>query len=146
MSRTNPISTEEFGTYTPQQQNKYLFLKLLDVEESNEQALPGIQSGGSNLEERVLRMAETLAGMSSWVQEMTMVFERLSGERAIQDSTVAVTLEALAKAAEDLRRTRVLTHPNRSSRVAKVQALAHGSAPDVRSTNFRHQFSFNLHQ
>ncbi|KAJ7205892.1 hypothetical protein C8J57DRAFT_1258649 [Mycena rebaudengoi] len=51
-------------------------------------------------------VAETLAGMSGWVQEMTMVFERLSGERAIQDSTVVVTLEALAKATEDLRGAR----------------------------------------
>ncbi|KAJ7236625.1 hypothetical protein C8J57DRAFT_1247613 [Mycena rebaudengoi] len=106
MSRMNPISAEEFGTYTPQQQNEHLFLKLLDVEENNKQALQGIQSGGTNLEERVLGMAETLGGMSSRVQEMTMAFEHLSGEWAIQDSTVAVTLEALAKAAEDLRGAR----------------------------------------
>ncbi|KAJ7216252.1 hypothetical protein C8J57DRAFT_1538067 [Mycena rebaudengoi] len=100
MSRMNPISVEEFGTYTPQQQSKYLFLKLLDVEQ-NEQAL-GIWSGGNNLEERVLGMAETLAGVGGQVRDMTMVFNRLSGEHAIQDSTVAVTLEALAKAADDL--------------------------------------------
>ncbi|KAJ7284749.1 hypothetical protein C8J57DRAFT_1217137 [Mycena rebaudengoi] len=89
MSRTNPISTEEFGTYTPQQQNEYLFLKLLDVEESNEQALRGIQSGGSNLEES-LGDGRNPCGN-----------ERPSpGDD--HDSTVVVTLEALAKAAEDL--------------------------------------------
>ncbi|KAJ7273870.1 hypothetical protein C8J57DRAFT_1505991 [Mycena rebaudengoi] len=80
--------------------------------EQNKQTLQGIQSGGSNLEERVLGMVETLAGVGGQVQEMTMVFDHLSRERAIQDSTVAVTLEALAKATDDLHDTCVEAHNN----------------------------------